>query len=199
MRSDSAAAVGSVKTSVGDAVGDTVSRALAGDRDAETEVCRRLLPAIRAFARRRLRPAAAEDFAQDALVLVLEALRGQRVREPERVASFALGICRNLARERARNGERRRELLAQFGLTDADFIVFDNHLELRREHLEDCFSQLTERSRDVIRATFCDEEDDAPIAAKLAISASNVRVIRHRSLAALRTCLEKPISWEGSR
>lgn len=172
-----------------------VLRALAGDREAEREVCRRLLPAIRAFAQRRLRAATAEDFAQDALIILLEAMREGRVNEPARVASFALGICRNLARERARTGERRRELLAQYGVADGDLSVSEGPSALPRAHLEDCYSQLTERARRVIRATFCDDDGDAEIAATLAISEANVRVIRHRTLAALRSCLERPISW----
>jgi DNA-directed RNA polymerase specialized sigma24 family protein len=47
----------------------------------------------------------------------------------------------------------------------------------------------------VIRATFCDDSPDLEIASALAISPANVRVIRHRTLAALRACLERPISW----
>jgi RNA polymerase sigma factor (sigma-70 family) len=170
-------------------------QALAGDRDAERELCRRLLPAIRAFAQRRLPRALAEDFAQDAIVLLIEAMREQRIQEPARVAGFALGICRNLARERARSGERRRELFAQYGLSEADLVSFDSRSELPRGHLEDCYSQLSERARRVIRATFCEDDDDAQIALALALSEANVRVIRHRTLAALRTCLEGPISW----
>jgi RNA polymerase sigma factor (sigma-70 family) len=176
-------------------VDPVVLRALGGDREAERELCGRLMPAIRAFAHRRLARAAAEDFAQDALVLLIEAMREQRIAEPARVASFALGICRNLARERARSGERRRELLAQYGLSEADLISFEVSPTLARGHLEDCYSQLTERARRVIRATFCDDDGDSEIALALALSEANVRVIRHRTLAALRTCLEAPISW----
>lgn len=172
-----------------------VRRALAGDRDAEREVCGRLLPAIRAFARRRLRGASAEDFAQDALVLLVEALRGGRVQQPEHVASFALGICRNLAREGARVTERRQTLMVTYGFTEPDLAVLGAPLEVRRDHLEDCFSQLTERARMVLRATFCNDDDDREIAEAIGITSTNVRVIRHRTLAALRTCLERPISW----
>lgn len=170
-------------------------RALAGDREAEREVCHRLLPAIRAFAQRRLRSSAAEDFAQDALVLLIEAMREARIQEPGRLAGFALGICRNLARERARSGERRRELLEQFGLRQDDLICAERPLDFTRGHLEDCYSQLSERARRVIRATFCEDDADLEIAGLLAVSEANVRVIRHRSLAALRSCLEQPISW----
>lgn len=172
-----------------------VLQALAGDSAAERELCRRLLPAVRAFAQRRLRSSSVEDFAHDALLLFVEALRAGRIQEPSRVASFALGICRNLARERARTGERRRELSAQYGLSEADLSAWDAQLSVRREHLEDCFSQLTERARRVIRATFCEDEQDGDIARSLAITEANVRIIRHRSIHALRTCLDRPISW----
>jgi RNA polymerase sigma-70 factor, ECF subfamily len=176
---------------------DVVLLALAGDAAAEREVCRRLLPAVRAFAQRRLRAASVDDFAHDALVTLLEALRAGRLAEPSRLAGFALGICKNLARERARTGERRRELDQRYGLTEAHFAKWDADLAVRREHLEDCYSQLTERARGVIRSTFCEEDTDDAIARSLSISEANVRVIRHRSLAALRACLEKPISWVG--
>jgi RNA polymerase sigma-70 factor, ECF subfamily len=190
MSTDSAAALSRPE---GDDLG---ARALAGDRAAEREICSRLLPAVRAFAQRRLRAAsAAEDFAQDVLVLLIEALRERRVHEPERIASFALGICRNLSRERARTGERRRELMAQYGVSEAELAGAGAPGEPSRGHLEDCYSQLTERARRVIRASFCDDDADAQIGAALAISEANVRVIRHRALGALRSCLERPISW----
>lgn len=172
-----------------------VLRALAGDVSAERELCQRLLPAVRAFAQRRLRRASVEDFTHDALLLLVEALRAGRIVEPARIAGFALGICRNLARERARSAERRAELTAQHGLTEADLVTWDRERLVRRDHLEDCYSQLSERARNVIRATFCEDAADAEIASTLTVSAANVRIIRHRSLAALRDCLEKPISW----
>jgi RNA polymerase sigma-70 factor (ECF subfamily) len=172
-----------------------VLRAVTGDREAEREVCRRNLPAIRAFAQRRLPLAAAEDFAQDALILLLEAMREGRVQEPARLAAFALGICRNLSRDRARTGERRRELQARYGVSDDDLIAPAESAPVRRGHLEDCYSQLTDSARRVLRATFCDDWADARIAGELALSEANVRVIRHRTLATLRSCLERPISW----
>jgi RNA polymerase sigma-70 factor (ECF subfamily) len=175
-----------------------VLRALAGDRGAEREICERLLPAVRVFAARRLRPSSVDDFSHDVLLLLVEALREGKVHEPSRVAAFALGICRNLARERARNEDRRRELMQRYGLSAADLAIWDASCHVRRDHLEDCYSQLSERARGVIRMTFCNEEADSEIARSLLVSEPNVRIIRHRSLAALRSCLEKPISWTQS-
>jgi RNA polymerase sigma-70 factor, ECF subfamily len=170
-------------------------RALAGDPSAEREICARILPAIRAFAARRLRPASAEDFTHDALTLLIEALRERRIHDPSRLAGFALGICRNLARERARTDERRRDLSEKYAPSEADLATWDAALSVRRDHLEDCYSQLTERSRKVIRATFCEDAADSDIARLLELTEANVRIIRHRTLAALRACLDKPISW----
>lgn len=170
-------------------------QALAGDAAAEREICRRLLPAVRAFAQRRLRPSSIEDFTHDVLVHLVEALRSGRINEPERIAGFALGICRNLARERARSAERRSQLSSQFGLSEADLVAWDREHSVRRDHLEDCYSQLADRARSVLRATFCDDHSDDEIATRLALTEANVRIIRHRSLTMLRGCLEKPISW----
>ncbi|HEY3498528.1 MAG TPA: sigma-70 family RNA polymerase sigma factor [Polyangiaceae bacterium] len=172
-----------------------VLRALDGDRSAEREICTRLLPAVRAFAARRLRASSVDDFAHDALVLLVEALREGKIQDPERVAAFALGICRNLARDRARTDDRRRELMDRYGLTEAELATWDSQIQVRRDHLEDCYSQLADRSRRVLRMSFCNEESDSDIARTLSISEANVRIIRHRTLAALRACLEKPISW----
>lgn len=172
-----------------------VREALVGGVAAERELCRRLLPAVRAFAQRRLRPSSVDDFTHDVLVHLVEALRSGRIEEPERIASFALGICRNLARERARSNERRNLLASQYGVTESDLVAWDREHEVRRDHLEDCYSQLAERARSVLRATFCDDHPDSEIAARLSLTEANVRIIRHRSLAMLRGCLEKPISW----
>lgn len=172
-----------------------VQRALGGDPSAEREVCSQLLPVIRAFAARRLRPSSVEDFTHDAVTLFIQALREGRIREADRLAAFALGICRNLARERARTDERRRELTDRYAPGEAERGRWDAHLAVRRDHLEDCYSQLTERARRVMRATFCDDASDSDIARTLAITEANVRIIRHRTLSALRVCLESPISW----
>ena len=118
-----------------------------------------------------------------------EGLRQGRIEDPGNAAAFALGICRNLARDRARAGDRRRELMDRFAgaLSPPPWEAPIVHM---RAALEGCMYVLTERARRVLRATFVDEDRDAEIASALAITEANVRVIRHRSLASLRACLE---------
>jgi DNA-directed RNA polymerase specialized sigma24 family protein len=49
-----------------------------------------------------------------------------------------------------------------------------------------------------VRLTFVEAAEPADIAGKLALSPGNVRVLRHRSLATLRECMAKRMSWEAA-
>jgi RNA polymerase sigma-70 factor (ECF subfamily) len=163
-------------------------RVMAGDRLAEAELCRRLAPRLRAFGRRHLgSDAAAGDLAHDVLILVLEKLRAGQVDAPERVASFALGACRRVASDLRRGQRRRAELLEQ--------VAREDHVEsapsLDGARLAGCLEGLGPRERTVIAASFFAEESAESIAVALATSAGNVRVLRHRALRALRSCLER--------
>lgn len=182
------------------AVADLVLAAGRGERSAEALLCQRLAPVVRGFARRRLRGAeAVEEFAQDALLLMIEALRQGRVEQPERFGGFVLGICRSLAFDRARQRERRAALWEAYG--PALHVV---SLEAApREsyeiaHLEDCLSQLSKRARDLVRLGYVESRAHDEVAAELDISPSNARVLRHRTLSSLRDCMSKRMSWEAA-
>src|SRR5262245_45308905 len=90
--------------------------AAARDTDAETSLCRRLFPRIRAYGLRHLRDeAAAADLAQHVLVVVIEALRGGRVKEPDRLGAFLMGACRNTVLDWRKSDRRHSSLLDLFG------------------------------------------------------------------------------------
>jgi RNA polymerase sigma-70 factor, ECF subfamily len=89
---------------------DLARRIAEGDREAETEICRRMGPRIRLYGLRHLRsPAAADDLVQQVLLKVLEALRTARLREPEKLVQFALGTCRMTVVDLRRNSRRQEE------------------------------------------------------------------------------------------
>jgi RNA polymerase sigma-70 factor (ECF subfamily) len=165
----------------------------------EAALVRRYSAVVRTFWRRRLRGAdAVEEATQDVFLRLVQALRQGQVRDPERVGGFILGICRNIARERAAAGERRAELWQQFGDTLAAETAKPDDTRYQLAHLEDCLSQMTQRSRDVIRFAFIDGEPAAAIASKMAITEGNVRVVRHRALETLRECMSQKIFWEAA-
>jgi RNA polymerase sigma factor (sigma-70 family) len=181
------------------AVGALVERAGRGDRDAESALCRRFEGAVRLFARRRLRtPDAVDEFAQDVMLVLIEALRAGTIEDPGRLGGFVLGICRNVALDRVRQKERREALWEQYGsalVPPADEPTSEVSYEVI--HLEDCLTQLPERSRDVVRLAYAEARSADEIAQHLGTSAVNARVLRHRALQALRTCMSKRISWEA--
>lgn len=179
-------------------VAELLVRAAGGDRAAETALCARYLPAVRTFARRRLRDSDAE-FVQDVLLLFIEAVRRGAVDDPARVGGFILGICRNLSLDRARQRERRTALWEQYGpevaVATSDEPTFASYETM---HLEDCVSQLSLRAREVLRLSFAEERSHEEVAKELDITTANARVLRHRTLHALRDCMSKRISWEAA-
>lgn len=159
------------------------------DRDAESELFRRMAPRVRLYGLRHLRDGhAADDLTQQVLITTLEALRAGRLREPERLASFVLGTCRMTVLDLRRGAQRRERLLAAFG---ADLLVPTQpslpHLD--HEQLTRCVQALKERERTVVVMTFYDEQTGADVARCLGVSEANVRVIRHRAIHRLRECM----------
>ena len=183
------------------AVPTLVGAAAAGDRRAETVLCRRFAAAVRTFWRRRVTGRATPGFevdelTQEVMLRFVQALRSGAVAEPERVGGFVLGICRNLARERARIAERRAELWQQFGDAIASLEDEPTLASYQLAQLEDCLSQITQRSRDVLRHSYVDGRSAAEIAEQLAMTEGNVRVVRHRALEAMRACMSQKVFWE---
>lgn len=62
---------------------------------------------------------------------------------------------------------------------------------LRLGRLEECLSMLRERERMVLRAVFCEGKSASETGAELGLSAENVRVLRHRAIAGLRSCVAR--------
>lgn len=160
-----------------------------GDSPAEAELVRRLLPRARLYGLRHLRDAsAADDLAQEVLLLTLERLRAGRVREPERLASFVFGACRLVVRNQRRGTRRRDGLLERFAgelVRQAE----PDSLRLDQGRLRDCLGRLAERERAVIVLTFYAEQPSGEISLRLGLSPENVRTIRHRAFVRLRDCV----------
>jgi RNA polymerase sigma-70 factor (ECF subfamily) len=144
---------------------------------------------VRLYGLRHLRDRhAAADLAQQVLLMTLERLRAGQVREPERIASFALGACRMTVLE-MRRGTRRREALLETWGDRAEAFEAPEPLAFDPDRLAGCLQALAERERSVVVLTFFAEQAADEVGRELAISGGNVRVIRHRALARLRACM----------
>jgi RNA polymerase sigma-70 factor (ECF subfamily) len=168
-----------------------LARAIAGagtavDTAAEAELCRLFAPRVRLYGLRHLRdPHAAADLVQQVLMMTLERLRAGKLREPERLASFVLGMCRMVVMDLRRGTARRDALLEAYGVIE-EAIEDDESRVFERERLAACLEALSERERSVLVASFFDEKS----AGDLGLTAGNVRVVRHRALGKLRACIE---------
>jgi len=159
------------------------------DSVAETELYRRFAPRVRLYGLRHLRdPHAAHDLMQQVLLMTLERLRAGKLREPERIASFVLGMCRMVVLEIRRGTWRRENLLMTYGDTE-EAVEAPEPLALDADQLADCLQALAERERAVVALSFFAEKPGEEVAKELGLSAGNVRVIRHRALVRLRECM----------
>jgi RNA polymerase sigma-70 factor (ECF subfamily) len=166
-----------------------IARAPERDAEAEAELCRRLAPRVRLYGRKHLRDeAAANDLMQDVLVMLLEKLRRGGIREPEQVVSFVLGTARQRVIDQRRGSARRARILESFPL-DLEPPEASAREPLDAERLRGCLAALPERERTVLVLTFYDDRPADAVGAELALSAGNVRVIRHRALERLRACV----------
>ena len=159
------------------------------DREAEAELYRRMGPRVRLYGLRHLRDGhAAEDLVQQVLMQTLLVLREGRLQEPEKLASFVLGMCRVTVKDQWRNANRRSMLLERFG-GDVPMAGHAPGPRLDHEKLARCVQGLKERERAVVTMLFYDEQTGADVAHFLGVSEVNVRVIRHRAIQQLRGCL----------
>jgi RNA polymerase sigma-70 factor (ECF subfamily) len=162
----------------------------ARDRDAEGELYRRLAPRVRLYGLKHLRDgSAAADLVQDVLLMTLQRLRAGEIREPERVASFVLGTSRQMVIDRRRGEARRQQILATFA-EDLPRSEPPSPASLDIPRLRRCLERLSERERTIVLLSFYDERQAADVGSEVGLSATNVRVIRHRSIERLRVCLD---------
>ncbi len=165
------------------------------DHEHERSVCQRYSNRIRAYGLCHLRDAAsAEDLVQQVLLTVLQALRGGRVNEVDNLDKYVFGTCRNTVMEMRRDPERlppaaHRRAPPRPG--PASPRATSRQWDHRRSHaLDRCLAGLEARARAVILATFVDEREADEIGRAMGLSAGNVRLIRHRTLAHLQRCME---------
>ncbi len=171
-----------------------IARAIAAaapgvDAKAEAELYRRLAPRVRLYGLRHLRNThAADDLMQQVLLMTLERLRDGKLREPEKLASFVLGMCRMVVLE-ARRGTARREGLLRIYGDMPEAVDPPEQQDLDEGRLSGCLERLLERERSVlILGFFADKPADA-VARELGLTQVNARVIRHRALLKLRECM----------
>jgi RNA polymerase sigma-70 factor (ECF subfamily) len=154
----------------------------------ESELYRRFAPRVRLYGRKHLRDhAAADDLAQQVLLVTIERLRAGDVRNPDEIGSFILGTSRMLAGSTQRKARRRESLTLQFHEPElyVESFVASGDIAV----VERCLHALAERDQRVLVLTFYAEKTSSEIAEELGVTGTVVRVARHRALERLRECV----------
>jgi RNA polymerase sigma-70 factor, ECF subfamily len=185
-----------VESSDGDLARAVAARAAGVAEAAESELYRRFAPRVRLYGLRHLRDEdEARDLSQQVMLLVIEKLRSGAIRDADQIASFVLGVSRTMAKDWKRLDWRREKLRETFlpaSMVEAP--ARDATLDL--DHLEACLARLADRERMVVLLTFYAEKTGSEVGKELRLTEGNVRVIRHRAIERLRTCMT---SREGGR
>ena len=163
-----------------------VARIRAGDLEAESEVLQHFTPRVYALLCARVRDRdTARDLLHDVLIALLRALRQGQVREPEKLAAFALGIARNTAQSFIREAGKRREALVtgEAPLTPLDLL--EN--EERDRHISTALNRLDPLDREILRLTLVEGHKPGTICEMLQMSSD---VVRQRKTRATRKTAE---------
>ena len=172
-----------------------VARAVAAaDADqataAETELYRRFAPRVRLFGLKHLSDrSAADDLAQQVMLVVITRLRTGEVREPDQIGSFVLGTSRMMVTGKKRGERRRAAIFARFDPHEEP-IEPASDLALDGTRIAPCLAALRERERTILLLTYYADKSAPEIAAAIGTTAGAVRVGRHRALASMRECIE---------
>src|SRR5262245_17739752 len=134
-----------------------ITGATADARAAEQLVHDRYAMRIRLYGLRHLGDDdSAADLVQQVLLSVIEAARGGRVREPERLGAFVLGTCRFAVWDLHRAERRGRRAVEEEALLRTRQIDTGLH-PVDRLRLEHCFDRLPPREGTVVRMSFSED------------------------------------------
>ena len=132
----------------------------------------------------------AEDIRAETFLRVIEALRAGKLRQPESLPSFIVGIALNVMRElrRQRAGtEELGEYEAAGGDSPEDALL---DREAARA-VEEMAARLKPRERQFLRMYYYEELPKEEIARALGIREARVRLIKSRALKSFRALYEK--------
>src|SRR6478735_8011276 len=115
----------------------------------ESELYRRFAHRVRLYGLKHLRDeAAADDLAQQVLLLAIERLRAGEVRNPDEIGSFILGTSRMLSDATDRKARRRETLTLHFHVPELYARPFADTTDI--DAMERCLHLLAERDRRVL-------------------------------------------------
>ncbi len=152
-------------------------------------------PRVLYFALRKLRDRdAAEEVAQEAILITIIALREGRVRNEQGIGSYLFGIANNLVKQHFRQkGQKQRLHISADKVREVPWLEDPEAgvlLEEKRQQVEQAISSLEEADRVLLRQCYEDPIPLEELAEKLGISYAALRKRKSRALKRLKSSIQ---------
>ncbi|SPF54137.1 putative RNA polymerase, sigma-24 subunit, ECF subfamily [Candidatus Sulfopaludibacter sp. SbA4] len=169
---------------------DLVQGLLNGVDSAGTGLFEKYSGRVYYLALRELRSHAdAQDVRSETFLRVFRAIQNQQLRAPDALASFILGIARNVIMETFRSPHRAPH---ESEMPDLPAPIEDPMLdEEARQAIAATLRRLKPREREFLRLHYYEDLPKEEIARRIGIAEDRVRLIKHRSLKSFREMYER--------
>jgi len=142
-------------------------------------------------------PQAIEDVRQETFARVLAALRGGKIRQPERLGAYVNSMCNNILLEHYRASQRDSSIEDE---EDQDFPAKPVDLlgalaaKQMEEKVRELVDELPERDRRLLREVFLEERDKDAVCRDFGVDRDYLRVLLHRAKQSFKALYLKNMS-----
>lgn len=162
-----------------------VERLCAGDFRTQEHFVAYFSELIQLKLRSRLRsPQAIEDVRQETFTRVFVALRGGKIRQPERLGAFVNSMCNNVLLEHYRASSRDSSLEDEdqetFPALKVDLLGALAAKQIN-EKIREILEEMPERDRRLLREVFLEERDKDEVCRSFGVDRDYLRVLLHRA------------------
>ena len=142
-------------------------------------------------------PQAIEDVRQETFSRVFAALRGGKIRQPERLGAFVNSMCNNVLLEHYRASARNDSLDDQdqpeIPATHVDVLgaIADKQMT---EKIREILEEMPERDRRLLREVFLEERDKDQVCSDFGVDREYLRVLLYRAKQAFKSLYLKNVA-----
>ena len=135
---------------------------------------------------------AIEDIRQETFLRVLQAIRRNSIREPERIGAYVNSVCNNVVLEFFRADAKLT--LMEDGPPDLPDTSADSEQELvsreRQAQVRSVLSRISAKNRQLLSAVFLEERPNAEVCKQFGVDQNYLRVLLFRARAQFRQVME---------
>ena len=142
-------------------------------------------------------PQAIEDVRQETFTRVFAALRGGKIRQPDRLGAFVNSMCNNVLLEHYRASSRDSSLddeeQQDFPATNVDVLGAVAAKQMG-EKIREILEEMPERDRRLLRQIFLEERDKDDVCRDFGVDREYLRVLPHRAKQSFKSLYLKHVA-----